>query len=100
MTIDPLADATEREKTAARRYKITVMLGTLESDLATSIAVLDRLPANERPDWLDRLSRGNYRLVLGPGLPGVPDTSNPQDPSEHGSINLGALFQIPEEGAE
>ncbi|MDI7861171.1 ATP-binding protein [Rhizobiaceae bacterium n13] len=53
----------------------TVMLGTLESDLATSIAVLDRLPANERPDWLDRLSRGNYRLVLGPGLPGVPDTS-------------------------
>ncbi|MDM9624064.1 HAMP domain-containing sensor histidine kinase [Rhizobium sp. S96] len=52
-----------------------VMLGTLESDLATSIAVVDRLPANERADWLDRLSRGNYRLVLGPGLPGVPDMS-------------------------
>ncbi len=52
-----------------------VMLGTLESDLATSIAVIDRLPANERPEWLDRLSRGNYRLVLGPGLPGVPDMS-------------------------
>jgi len=52
-----------------------VMLGTLESDLATSIAIVDRLPANERPEWLDRLSRGNYRLVLGPGLPGVPDMS-------------------------
>ena len=52
-----------------------VMLGTLESDLATSIAILDRLPANERADWLDRLSRGSYRLVLGPGLPGVPDLS-------------------------
>lgn len=52
-----------------------VMLGTLESDLATSIAVIDRLPAAERPDWLDRLSRGNYRLVLGPGLAGVPDMS-------------------------
>ncbi len=52
-----------------------VMLGTLESDLATSIAVLDRLPADERPAWLDRLSRGSYRLVLGPGLPGVPDLS-------------------------
>jgi signal transduction histidine kinase len=52
-----------------------VMLGTLENDLATSIAILDRLPANERADWLDRLSRGNYRLVLGPGLPGVPDMS-------------------------
>ncbi|PKA38829.1 two-component sensor histidine kinase [Rhizobium sullae] len=52
-----------------------VMLGTLESDIATSIAILDRLPANERADWLDRLSRGNYRVVLGPGLPGVPDMS-------------------------
>ncbi|MCQ1570100.1 ATP-binding protein [Neorhizobium galegae] len=52
-----------------------VMLGTLENDLATSIAILDRLPASERADWLDRLSRGNYRLVLGPGLPGVPDMS-------------------------
>jgi signal transduction histidine kinase len=53
-----------------------VMLGTLESDVATSIAVLDRLPAGERADWLDRLSRGNYRFVLGPGLPGTPDTSS------------------------
>lgn len=52
-----------------------VMLGTLESDVATSIAILDRLPANERPDWLERLSRGSYRFVLGPGDPGVPDLS-------------------------
>lgn len=52
-----------------------VMLGTLESDLATSIAILDRLPASERPEWLDRLSRGAYHFVLGPGLAGVPDTS-------------------------
>lgn len=61
----------------AERYMSAkaVMLGTLESDLATSIAVIDRLPASERAEWLDRLSRGNYRLVLGPGLPGVPDMS-------------------------
>lgn len=32
--------------------------------------------------------------------PGNPGTNNPQDPSEHGTINLGALFQIPEEGGE
>ncbi|ATU95577.1 ATP-binding protein [Phyllobacterium zundukense] len=50
-----------------------VMLGTLENDVATSIAILDRLPAGERPDWLARLDRGTYRYVLGPGLPGVPD---------------------------
>jgi signal transduction histidine kinase len=52
-----------------------LMLDTLESDLATSIAVVDRLPAEERADWVDRLSRGSYRLVLGPGLPGVSDES-------------------------
>lgn len=32
--------------------------------------------------------------------PGNPGTNNPQDPAEHGTINLGALFQIPEEGTE
>ncbi|MEK1900028.1 MAG: two-component sensor histidine kinase, partial [Rhizobium sp.] len=53
-----------------------VMLGTLESDVATSIAVLDRLPADQRSDLLDRLSRGNYRFELGPGLPGLPDNSS------------------------
>jgi hypothetical protein len=32
--------------------------------------------------------------------PGNPRTTNPQDPAQHGSINLGALFQIPTEGQE
>ncbi len=32
--------------------------------------------------------------------PGNPGTDNPQDPAEHGSINLGALFQISGEGSE
>jgi hypothetical protein len=32
--------------------------------------------------------------------PGNPGTNNPQDPAEHGNINLGALFQIPTEGKE
>jgi len=32
--------------------------------------------------------------------PGVPGSSDPQDPSQHGSINLGALFQDASEGAE
>ena len=32
--------------------------------------------------------------------PGVPGTANPQDPAQHGSINLGALFQIASEGPE
>jgi hypothetical protein len=32
--------------------------------------------------------------------PGNPETNDPQSPAEHGSINLGALFQIPSEGPE
>ncbi|WP_025660041.1 HAMP domain-containing sensor histidine kinase [Rhizobium sp. IBUN] len=54
--------------TAAR----SVMFNTLENDVSTSIAILDRLPPDERADWLDRLDRGSYRFVLGPGLPGKP----------------------------
>lgn len=32
--------------------------------------------------------------------PGVPSSGDPQSPANHGSINLGALFQIPGEGVE
>jgi signal transduction histidine kinase len=49
------------------------MLGTLESDVATSVTVLDHLPADERALILDSLDRGTYRFVLGKGLAGVPD---------------------------
>lgn len=59
------------------RYMTTksVMLATLEHDIATSIAILDRLPAKERPDWIAQLDRGTYRYVLGSGLAGLPDLS-------------------------
>ncbi len=56
------------------RYESTTkaMLNTVEHDVATSVAVLDRLPAQERPNWLGRLQRDNYRYLLGPGQPGTP----------------------------
>ena len=52
----------------------TVMLGNLENDVATSVAILDRLPASERAAWLPRLERGNYRYILGTGEPGAEPT--------------------------
>lgn len=73
---DELVDAESGGRLVLAMSAKAVMLGTLENDVATSIAVLDRLPPAERGDLLDRLSRGNYRFVLGPGLPGVPDTSS------------------------
>lgn len=56
-----------------------VMLRYLAADVASSVAILDRLPASERPDWLDRLGRPNYQLHLdepaapGPGKGGSSD---------------------------
>lgn len=50
----------------------SVMLGNLASDVATSVAILDRLPAAERPQWLPKLARGNYRYLLDAGARRLP----------------------------
>ena len=49
----------------------TTMLGNLETDVSTSIAILDRLPATERASWLQQLERRNYRYLLDEGSPGT-----------------------------
>lgn len=56
----------------AERYMTakSVMFRTLEDDVATSVAILDRLPAVERSAWLDQLARGSHRFILGEGIPG------------------------------
>lgn len=89
----------ERYMTARR-----VMLGTLENDVATSIAILDRLPAAERPGWLPLLNRGNYQYILGAGLPGKPEmTPHAVDIAERIMEASGGRFavrveSIPEQG--
>lgn len=54
----------------------TAMLGNFEHDTATSIAILDRLPAAERPEWTKRLQRRNYDYLLREHDPGIPLASN------------------------
>lgn len=54
-----------------------LMLSGIERDIASSVAVLDRLPAGERAAWLDRLERPNYRFALG----GTVDTPPPSAPA-------------------
>ncbi|WP_248919826.1 sensor histidine kinase [Pseudomonas entomophila] len=49
----------------------SMMLSNLEMDVATSVAILDRLPAAERPAWLARLERRTYRYRLDDGLRGT-----------------------------
>ncbi|WP_054901511.1 HAMP domain-containing sensor histidine kinase [Pseudomonas sp. NBRC 111131] len=54
----------------------SMMLSNLELDVATSVAILDRLPAAERASWLPRLERRTYRYQLDDGLSGNAMPSN------------------------
>jgi signal transduction histidine kinase len=49
----------------------SMMSGYLGRDIASSVAILDRVPPAERPDWLPRLARENYYYALAE-LPGSP----------------------------
>ncbi len=63
------------------------VLGNLETDVSTSIAILDRLPANERMGWLQQLQRANYGYLLGEGANGDPmDMDMPGAPIAMASI--------------
>lgn len=52
-----------------------LMMTGIERDIASSIAILDRLPAAERAGWLARLERRNYRFMLGGSVTGAAPAS-------------------------
>ncbi|PVZ43656.1 HAMP domain-containing sensor histidine kinase [Pseudomonas sp. CC120222-01a] len=54
----------------------SMMLSHLEQDVATSMAILERLPAAERASWLPRLERHTYRYRLDQGQAGTPMASD------------------------
>lgn len=47
------------------------MVSYLAADVASSVAMLNRLPPEERAAWLPRLQRANYRLSLGADAAGA-----------------------------
>lgn len=49
-----------------------MMMGYIEREVASSVALLDHLPAAQRAAWLPRLARRSYQFVLGPGVTGTP----------------------------
>jgi len=82
---------------AYERYQsaTTVMLNTLEHEVGTSVAILDRLPADERARWLPRLARDNYRFILGPGEPGQPlVTERSRDVTARITREVGARYAV------
>ncbi|WP_353189654.1 ATP-binding protein [Pandoraea pnomenusa] len=58
--------------TMTERNRVTsnMMSVYIESEVASSVALLDHLPAAERAQWLPRLARRSYRFELGPGASG------------------------------
>ncbi|MCI3207912.1 MULTISPECIES: ATP-binding protein [Pandoraea] len=58
--------------TMTERNRVTsnMMSVYIESEVASSVALLDHLPAAERAQWLPRLARRSYRFELGTGVPG------------------------------
>ncbi|WP_250468396.1 MULTISPECIES: HAMP domain-containing sensor histidine kinase [unclassified Caballeronia] len=49
-----------------------VMVGYVEREVTSSVALLDHLPPAERAEWLPRLARRSYQFILGPGESGTP----------------------------
>lgn len=47
----------------------SMMANYLARDTASSVAILERVPPEERAAWLPKLERRNYRFVLGTPLP-------------------------------
>lgn len=66
--------STQHERGQALR---TLMLSSIERDIASSVAILDRLPASERASWFDRLERRNYRFSLDHWQDGGPPPDSP-----------------------
>lgn len=54
---------------------MNLMVSGVERDIASSVAILDRLPASERADWLQRLERPNYTFALQGSVDTAPPTS-------------------------
>ena len=49
-----------------------MMVGYVEREVASSVALLDHMPPDERAAWLPRLARRSYTFILGPGETGAP----------------------------
>ncbi len=58
---------TERDQAMTK-----VMMGYIEREVTSSVALLDHLPAAERAQWLPRLARRTYTFSLDAGIAGSP----------------------------
>lgn len=78
-----------------REATVGLMLGYLEQDVASSVALLDRLPAAERAAWLPRLERRTYSFSIGSGDQGYPpDTAQARRIAEAFMDAIGKQYRV------
>lgn len=79
--------AIRQERSMALR---SLMMSGIERDIATGVAVLDRLPPAERATWLNRLERPNFRFALANEIDAQ---AGPVDHTEFSGAFVDALTQ-------
>jgi hypothetical protein len=57
------------------RATSAMMVAYLAKDVASAVAILERVPPAERPAWLSRLGRTHYSYMLSSAAAGEPCTS-------------------------
>ncbi len=71
-----------------------LMMTSIERDIASSIAMLDHLPAAEREGWLGRLERRNYRFMLADGVTGPQPASQQSQEFAAAIVNALHPFEV------
>jgi signal transduction histidine kinase len=71
-----------------------VMMGYIEREVASSVALLDHLPPDQRAQWLPQLARRSYEFILGPGVSGTPVDAGLSERVAH-SIDAGIGNRYP-----
>jgi signal transduction histidine kinase len=71
-----------------------LMMTGIERDIASSIAILDHLPAAEREGWLSRLERRNYRFMLTDGVTGPEPASQQSQEFAAAIVNALHPFEV------
>jgi signal transduction histidine kinase len=80
------------ERTQAAR---ATMIFNLAKDVESAVSILEQVPAADRPLWLGRLERKNYRYVLGAEKNGAPVQSRlAQQATGAVSNALGAHYSV------
>jgi signal transduction histidine kinase len=71
-----------------------LMMTNIVRDIASSVALLDRLPASERAAWFEKLERRNYSFEDGGSVEGMPPSSASLRPFTEAIVRALRPFEV------